>query len=138
MNQRGFGGNPFEVDNAIDRVRKAISTTNVTGALLVREDLQSELAVAVPTDTPLRNRLSRIEGNGSAHSWYQVVPTVTAQGNFLGTSPVNGFFARGGLPTATQPSYRFLSAPYVSLGDIAEVTFFEQMAGRSYTDIKKN
>lgn len=117
--------NPYEVDEAIQRVQKAISSTNVSGLLLVREDLQSELAVSAPTDTPLRNRLSRIEGNGCAHAWYELYPTAGASGSFIGTDPTNGFFARGGLPTATQASYRYKSAPYVSLGDIVEVTFFD-------------
>ena len=137
MNRGQFMGNAFEVDEAVQNVQKAISATNVTGLLLVREDLQSELAIAAPTDTPVRNRLSRIEGNGTAHAWYQLQPTSSAQGNFIGTAPTNGFFARGGLPTATQAAYRYMSAPYVSLGDMVEVTFFDQMAGRSYTDVKK-
>jgi len=132
-----FQGTSFEVDQAINNVQKAISSTNVSGLLLVREDLQSELAIAAPVDTPIRNRLSRIEGNGSAHSWYKLVGTSATEGTFLGTSPSNGFFARGGLPTATQASYRYMSAPYVSLGDLVQVNFFDQMAGRSYTDIKK-
>lgn len=96
--------------------------------------LQAEMAIMAPTDTPLRNRLNRIQGNGKAHAWYQLVPTVSAGAQssghlFLGgTNPENGFFAAGGLPTATQPSYKFKSAPYTSLGDLVSVSFFEQMA----------
>ena len=139
MNSLGgsFLGSAVEVDQAIERIQKAISSTNVSGLLLVREDLQNELAIANPTDTPLRNRLTRVPGNGTAHAWYRAQPTVQTEGRFLGTGPSTGFFARGGLPTATQVSYQYLSAPYVSLGDIVEVTLFEQMAGKTYTDIKK-
>lgn len=133
-----FTGNPLEIEQALEDVNKAISTTNVQGLLLVREDLQSEIAIAAPVDTPVRNRLSRIEGNGTAHAWYQLQPVATACGRFFGTAPAQGFFARGGLPTATQASYVYQSAPYVSLGDIAQVTFFEQMAGRTFTDVKKS
>jgi len=133
----GFLGSAAEVDQAIERISKAISSTNVSGLLLVREDLQNELAIANPTDTPLRNRLTRVPGNGSAHAWYRAQPTVQTEGRFLGTGPANGFFARGGLPTATQVSYQYLSAPYVSLGDVIEVTLFDQMAGKTYTDVKK-
>lgn len=132
-----FMGSSQEVDMAIDAIQKQIAMTPVAGLLLVREDLQSELALMAPTDTPLRNRLSRIQGNGSAHAWYRFIPTVTGCGRFLGTTPTQGFFARGGLPTAGQGTYQYMSAPYVSLGDIAQVTFFEQMAGKTYTDIKK-
>ena len=131
-----FLGTAAEVDQAIQDIQKAISATNVSGLLLVREDLQSELAVAAPTETPLRNRLSRIKGNGSSHAWYQLNPQSSAQGLFLGTAPPNAFFARGGTPTATQCAYRYMSAPYTSLGDMVEVSFFDQMAGKSYTDVK--
>jgi hypothetical protein len=78
-----------------------------------------------------------------AHAWYQLVPTVSvgteSTGHlFLGTNPESGFFDKGGLPTATLPSYKYKSAPYVSLGDVVTVSFFEQMAGGTYTDIKKH
>ncbi len=126
------------VDQAINDIQKAISSVDVSSLLLVREDLQAEMAIAAPTDTPLRNRLNRIQGNGKAHSWYQLVPTVTSDGDFLGTSPAQGFFERGGLPDAQTPKYKFVSAPYTSLGDVAQVSFFEQMAGGTYTDIKKH
>lgn len=131
------------VEQAINDIQKAISSTNVSGLLLVREDLQAEMAIQAPTDTPLRNRLNRIQGNGKAHAWYQLVPTVSTGAEstghlFLGTDPESGFFDKGGLPTATLPSYKFQSAPYVSLGDVVTVSFFEQMAGGTYTDIKKH
>lgn len=79
-----------------------------------------------------------------AHAWYQLVPTTStgAQSSghlFLGgTEPESGFFEKGGLPIAKQPKYKFKSAPYTSLGDLATVSFFEQMAGGTYTDIKKH
>ena len=131
------------VEQAINDIQKAISSTSVSGLLLVREDLQAEMAIQAPTDTPLRNRLNRIQGNGKAHAWYQLVPTVSAGAEstgqlFLGTNPESGFFDKGGLPTATLPSYLYKSAPYVSLGDVVTVSFFEQMAGGTYTDIKKH
>lgn len=79
-----------------------------------------------------------------AHAWYQLVPTVSTETQsaghlFLGgTAPEQGFFEKGGLPQAKQPSYKFKSAPYTSLGDVANVSFFEQMAGATYTDQKKH
>ena len=78
-----------------------------------------------------------------AHAWYQLIPTVSGGAEsaghlFLGTNPESGFFDKGGLPTATLPSYLYKSAPYVSLGDVVTVSFFEQMAGGTYTDIKKH
>jgi len=127
---------PLEVQKVVSDLQKAISSTAVTGLMLVREDLQDEMALALPTDTPIRNRLRRFPGNGDAHAWYQLTATVHAEGRFAGTGPHAGFFAAGGLPTAVQASYRYMSAPYVSLGDIAQVTFFAQMAGKSYADNK--
>jgi len=52
------------VEQAINDIQKAISSTNVSGLLLVREDLQAEMAIMAPTDTPMRNRLNRVQGNG--------------------------------------------------------------------------
>jgi len=57
------------VEQAINDIQKVISSTDVSGLLLVREDLQAEMAIQAPTDTPLRNRLNRIQGNGKAHAW---------------------------------------------------------------------
>ncbi len=129
--------NPQTIDKAIADIQKAIGSIDVDGLLLVREDLQAELAIMAPTDTPVRNRLNRIQGNGKAHAWYQLNPTSAAEGLFLGTNPANAFFERGGLPNATQASYKYMSAPYVSLGDMIVVSFFDQMAGATYADVKK-
>ena len=126
------------IENALQDLQKAITETSVSGLLLVREDLQAEMAIMAPTDTPLRNRLNRIQGNGKAHSWYKLIPTSQPEGLFLGTPPSAGFFAAGGLPTATTPAYKHVSAPYASLGDLVTVSFFDQMAGGTYTDIKKH
>ncbi len=116
------------VDQAIQDIQKAISSVDVSGLLLVREDLQAEMAIAAPTDTPLRNRLNRVQGNGKAHSWYKLVPTSQAEGLFLGTAPSDGFFPKGGLPAASTPAYKFVSAPYTSLGDVVTVSFFDRTA----------
>jgi len=132
------------VERAINDIQKAITSVPVDGLLLVREDLQAEMAIMAPTDTPLRNRFNRIQGNGKAHAWYQLTPTTSTETQsvghlFLGgTVPEKGFFEKGGLPQGTQPSYKFRSAPYTSLGDTVNVSFFEQMAGGTYTDIKKH
>jgi hypothetical protein len=54
--------NPQTIDKAISDIQKAIGSIDVEGLLLVREDLQAELAIMAPTDTPVRNRLNRIQG----------------------------------------------------------------------------
>lgn len=126
------------VEEALATLRKSIESTDVSGLLLVREDLQAELAIEAPTATPVRNRLNRIQGNGRAHSWYKLVPTSADEGLFLGTAPANMFFEKGGLPTASTPAYKYMSAPYTALGDVVTVSFQDQMSGATYTDIKKH
>ncbi len=126
------------VDEALATIRKSIESTDVSGLLLVREDLQAELAIEAPTATPVRNRLNRIQGNGRAHSWYKLVPTTVDEGLFLGTAPSKMFFEKGGLPDATTPSYKNVSAPYTAIGDLVTVSFQDQMSGATYTDIKKH
>lgn len=128
---------PQDIDKAIMDVQKAISEVPVSGLLLVREDLQDELVLMAPTDTPLRNRLGRKRGAGKAHAWYKLIPTATESGYFIGTTPQNGFFERGGLPNAIDASYRYVSAPYCSLGDLVTVSLFDQMAGATYADVKQ-
>jgi hypothetical protein len=132
MNQR-------DIIRSIDELNKAISVTTVQNLELVREDLQEEMAIAAPIDTPLRNRLQRIKGNGKAHAFYRLEPTldpVTGQ-LFLGTAPGAGYFAKGGIPTANQGTYKYVSVPYTTVGDLVEVTFFDQQAGASYTDVRQ-
>lgn len=132
MNQR-------DIVRSIEELNKAISVTTVQNLELVREDLQAEMAIAAPIDTPLRNRLQRIKGNGKAHAFYRLEPTLdpTTGLLFLGTAPSAGYFAKGGVPTANQGTYKYVSVPYTQIGDLVEVTFFDQQAGASYTDVRQ-
>jgi hypothetical protein len=66
------------VEQAINDIQKAISSVDVSGLLLVREDLQAEMAIMAPTDTPLRNRFNRIQGNGKAQHTKRIVPSTRA------------------------------------------------------------
>jgi hypothetical protein len=139
--------NPFSNFNAgmveatlkglTETLQKAgVSTTDVTGLGLTREDLSPILALMVPTDTPVRNRLRRIGGNGPAHAWYQQIAQADTDGSlFFGTTPSGAAFAAGGLPVKTASKYRRVSAPFVQLGDQVNVTIFDQAAGRSYSDL---
>lgn len=125
------------IAGTLAEVQKAITDTSVVNGALVREDLQAGLAIAGPRDTPLRNRLNRIEGNGNAHAYYMMKPNAdTTKGVFYGTTPGNGVFPKGGLPTDSFEAYDYIATPYANLGDIARVTFQDQAQGRSYTDIR--
>jgi hypothetical protein len=132
----GSISNPYDVVNALEGLQKAVSSTSVVGLELVREDLQSEMAIQAPLDTPVRNRLARIPGNGKAHAFYRLEPkTIVGYGKFLGTGPLAAFFANGGLPTNDVPDYKYIAVPYAAVGDLAEVSFMDQAAGRSYQDL---
>lgn len=120
----------------IDNFMKQIATTNVAGLQLRREDLQEQMAINIGVDTPVRNRLNRIKGEGGAHDWYRLQPTTYTEGDFIGAGPAQTFFAAGGLPTYTGIPYQHVSAPYKILGDLVSVTFHDQAAGRSYDDLR--
>jgi hypothetical protein len=123
---------------SIEELHKAITTNAVQGLELVREDLQQQMAIVAPYDTPLRNRLNRKPGNGKAHAFYQLKAQADPVSGykFIGTTPTNAFFAKGGVPTERKPQYNYIATPYVSLGDLIDVSFFEQQAGASYIDVR--
>lgn len=129
-----------DIIKSIEELQKSVTVESVTGLELVREDLQAEMAIMAPIDTPLRNRLKRIKGNGKAHSWYQLeANTDSTTGHlFLGTGPHAGFFPKTGLPTATSQTFKKTSAAYTPLGDVVDVTLFDQLAGATYSDLRKN
>ena len=132
---------PMQIEQTLqglfDSLRKAgVNTNPVSGLQLVREDLSPVLALMVPTETPIRNMLKRIPGNGNAHSWYQQLAQADTDGSlFFGTTPSGSAFAAGQLPVKKASKYARVSAPYVQLGDTVNVTFYDYFAGKSYIDI---
>ena len=127
---------PQEIAETITNYTRAISDTSITTGALNRQDLQSDIVVAAPIQTPLRNRLNRVPGNGTAHSFYRLKPNAdVSQGVFLGTTPGNAVFSNGGLPTDNVELYDLVAIPYANLGDIARVTFQDRAQGRSFTDL---
>lgn len=125
------------VQQVAEKLRKDITVSGITGLAMYRQDLSPVLAIEPPIDTPLRNRFSRQPGNGGAHEWNRLVTTVNSDGSPLigGTTPAGAAFAKGGLPVNVNPVYEHVSAPYKLIGDIAEVTDFDQEAGRTYIDM---
>lgn len=125
-----------QIGAALETLSKAITSTDVSNGALVREDLQSGLVIAGPAETPLRNKLNRVPGNGTAHSFYVMKPNAdVSQGVFYGTTPGNGVFPKGGLPVDNTEAYKLVAVPYANLGDVAQVTFQDQAQGRSFTDL---
>lgn len=130
---------PQQIEELLNVTKEAVTEVPVAGLTLNRQDLQEQMVIMAPTATPLRNRMRRMPGNGTAHSFYRLVGNtntdVAAIGTFFGTTPSGGFFAKGGLPNNSDASYQYVSTPYFNLGDIANVTFQDVAQGRSYWNL---
>ena len=59
-----------QITEALAEMNRAI--TSATTALPIRENLEAPTILLVPSDTPLRARLPRTPGSGTASSWRQV------------------------------------------------------------------
>jgi hypothetical protein len=64
--------------------------------------------------TPLRDRITRVQGNGVAHLWNQRTRLDTLSAGPLGL--VNLFYSDGNIPTQNDPAYVQQSAAYKYLG----------------------
>ena len=120
-----------------DQIRKSV--TAVTGLELVRQDLEDELKLAANLKTPVRKRLKRIKGEGKAHAFYKLTSnpgTSVTNAKFLGTDPTGMSFAKGGLPTAVDAQYEYLSRPYANLGDLVIIPWQDIAQDESFIDIK--
>lgn len=119
-----------------DQIRK--STTAVPGLEVVRQDLEDDLKLAANLDTPVRNRLTRIKGEGKAHAFYKLVSNAginQTTTKYLGTDPSGAAFAKGGLPAALDPQYEYVSRPYSNIGDMVIVAWQDKAQDASFIDI---
>jgi hypothetical protein len=115
------------------------SQTNAVGLEVTRQDLEPTLRVAANINTPLRNRLNRIQGEGNAHAYWKLTsnPGSTVTGaKFLGTDPTQAAFAKGGLPNSTDPTYSYIARPYANIGDVLTVAWMDKAQDRSFIDIE--
>lgn len=120
-----------------EQIRK--STTAVVGLEVVRQDLEDDLKLAANVDTPVRNRIKRIKGNGKAHAYYMLSANAgvnQTSSRFLGTDPTGAAFTKGGLPNAIDPQYDYVSRPYANLGDLVIVAWQDIAQDESFIDIK--
>jgi len=67
------------------------------------QDLESAIVVLSDRLTPLRDRITRIKGEGLAHLWNQRTRLDTVADGPLGL--VNLFYADGQVPPGTDPAY---------------------------------
>jgi hypothetical protein len=130
--------------NNLSTLEKAISTfeKNVDisfagptpTSLLARQDLEQAIVVLSDRLTPLRDRITRTQGNGVAHLWNQRTRLDTLAAGPLGL--VNLFYSDGNIPVQNDPAYVQQSAAYKYLGMTAVITGPMIASGRSYMDIE--
>lgn len=110
-------------------------TSSMT-AFPVRENLEAEARVLVPQETPLRNRIPRVAGSGTAAAWKQI----TSLGGGWGSSydqPGGGsasqiFFSETGAPASLTTVYANKSASYKLMGQMGSVTGFAMASGANF------
>lgn len=125
------------LEKAISRLEKSVNISfagPTPNSLLARQDLESAIVVLSDRQTPFRDRVSRIKGEGLAHLWNQRTRLdTTAQGP---SGLVNLFYADGSLPDEQDPAYTQQTAAYKYLGTTAVITGPMIASGRSYIDIE--
>jgi hypothetical protein len=142
----------------IESVRNSLAGTDIGKDLLVGSggqlggtgglnayDLEAPAKLLAPRPTPLRNRIARRKGVGTAHQW----KTITG---FTGTGTGGVGLMRPGITesTATQfgqvnylrgPKISYAgtqsSAPYIQFGVSDQVSWAAQFSGQGYQDIRQ-
>ncbi len=125
------------LEDALARFEKSVNTSfagPTPNSLLARQDLEAALVVLSDRQTPFRDRVTRIKGEGLAHLWNQRTRLDTAGDGPSGL--VSLFYADGNLPNSTDPAYVQKTAAYKYLGTTAVITGPMIASGRSYIDIE--
>lgn len=118
-------------------IEKSVNTSfagPIPNSLLARQDLESAIVVLSDRQTPFRDRVSRMKGEGLAHLWNQRTRLDTVADGPSGL--VQLFYADGNLPSSTDPAYTQKTAAYKYLGTTAVITGPMIASGRSYIDIE--
>ena len=125
------------LENALSKFEKSVNISfagPTPNSLLARQDLESAIVVLSDRQTPFRDRVSRMKGEGLAHLWNQRTRLDNASDGPSGL--VQLFYADGNLPASTDPNYVQKTAAYVYLGTTAVITGPMIASGRSYIDIE--
>lgn len=91
---------------ALEKFEKSVNTSfagATPNSLLARQDLESTIVVLSDRQTPFRDRVSRMKGEGLAHLWNQRTRLDTVADGPMGL--VSLFYADGNLPNTTDPTY---------------------------------
>jgi len=125
------------LDKALDRFEKTVNISfagPTPNSLLARQDLEAAIVVLTDRQTPFRDRVTRIRGEGLAHLWNQRTSLGTLSDGPMAL--VRLFYADGDLPPSTDPTYVQKTAAYKYMGTTAVITGPMIASGRSYTDIE--
>jgi hypothetical protein len=118
--QRGANTDP---NAAIALLTQGLASLNrgidsLTSNLPIRENLEAEAIALVPTDTPLRNRIPRRMGSGTAVTWKQIT---SYGGGYGASSTVNGNQASGATTLTLVSNAGFRIGDFVSIGTGATI-----------------
>lgn len=131
-----YGLSNYDPTLVLNYFTKAVDTTYagpIPSSLLARQDLEAEVIKLTNRNTPMRDIMPRIRGNGSAHLWNQRI----ALGNLLNNNlPLELFYKDGGLPVTSDPQYVQKAAVYKYIGVAGNITGPMIASGRTFMDIE--
>jgi hypothetical protein len=129
--------NPLDPEQVLNLFAKTVDTAGYAGgipnSLLARQDLEAEIVKLTNRNTPLRDMLPRIRGEGLAHLWNQRIALGALPGN---NAPSELFYVDGGVPPESDPKYVQKTAAYKYLGVTGVITGPMIASGRSFADIE--
>jgi hypothetical protein len=138
INRGDFSG---DINKVLGALGDSFSTlertiTSATSAFPVRENLEAEAKILIPTDTPVRNLLPRVPGSGTAIQWRQLTSFGGGWGSGYdqggGGSAAQVFYGETGAPAAVDSAYAAKSAGYKLLGVMGSVSGFAMAAGQNF------
>ena len=128
--------NQLDPESILNLFAKNVDTSYagpIPNSLLARQDLEAEIVKLTNRNTPLRDVMPRIRGEGRAHLWNQR----TALGGLpSNNNPLELFYKDGALPTQSDPKYVQKTAAYSYLGVTGVITGPMIASGRSFADIE--
>jgi hypothetical protein len=110
--------------------------TSTMTAFPVRENLEAEVKILVPMETPLRNRIPRVMGAGRAVAWKQISTLGGGWGSGVdqpgGGAAAQVFFGESGAPAELTTTYVDRTASYKLMGQRGNVTGFAMASGANF------
>lgn len=116
-----LGSDPSATMQEIAKAAETISTNTFSPdsrSVFSPENLEAEVKLTVPSDTPLRNRFPRSRGMGEASAWKRLTSKLhSVSGGAAGVGTNTDIsFADAGAPNETTQTFTVTSAAYKLLG----------------------